>query len=56
MPKVALELDLVPASAPQLLYQKAVVCTILCGVVRIKYPLLLIGKSFLCSGASGFPL
>ena len=32
----------------------AVVCAILCGVVDIKDPLLLIGKSSPCSGGSGF--
>ena len=34
---------------------KAVVCVILCGMMYIKEPLLLIGKSSLCGG-SGFPL
>ena len=34
---------------------KAVVCTILSGMVHIKEPLLLIRKSSLCGG-SGFPL
>ena len=34
---------------------KAVVCAILCGMVHIKEPLLLIGKSSPC-GDSGFPL
>ena len=34
---------------------KAVICAILCGMVHIKEPLLLIGKSSLCGG-SGFPL
>ena len=33
---------------------KAVVCAILSGIVHIKEPLLLIGKSSLC-GCSGFP-
>ena len=34
---------------------KAVVCAILSGMVHIKEPLLLFGKSSTCSG-SGFPL
>ena len=34
---------------------KAVVCAILSGIVNIKEPLLLIGKSSPC-GSSGFPL
>ena len=36
-------------------YNKAVVCAILSGMVHIKEPLLLIGKSSPCSG-NGFPL
>ena len=43
-----IELFLVPASVPQLVYP-------VCGVVHIKEPLLLIEKSSLCGG-SGFPL
>ena len=36
---------------------KVVVCAIpYVGVVHIKHPLLLIGKSSPCSGSSGFPL
>ena len=31
-------------------------CYPVCGMVRIKNPLLLIGKSSACSGGSGFPL
>ena len=46
-----IELFLVPASAPRL----AVVCAILSGMVHIKEPLLLIGKSSPCGG-NGFPL
>ena len=34
---------------------KAVVCVILCGMMHMKEPLLLIGKSSPCGG-SGFPL
>ena len=44
-----IELFLVPASAPRL------VCAILSGMVHIKEPLLLIGKSSPCGG-SEFPL
>ena len=44
-----IELFLVPASAPRLVYYP------LCGMMHIKEPLLLIGKSGLCCG-SGFPL
>ena len=32
------------------------VCFPVCGMVHIKEPMLLIGKSGLCSGGSGFPL
>ena len=46
----------VPASAPQLVLTKPVVCTILSGMVCIKHPLLLIGKSSPWKGGSGFPL
>ena len=35
---------------------KAVVCVILSGMVYIKEPFLLIGKSSPCSGGSEFPL
>ena len=42
-----IELFLVPASAPRLVYP-------VCGMVYIKEPLLLMGKSSLCGG-SGFP-
>ena len=45
-----IKLFLVPASVP-----KAVVCAVLSGMVHIKEPFLLIGKSSPCGG-SGFPL
>ena len=48
-----IELFLIPASDPCV--TKAVVCAILSGMVHIKEPLLLIGKSSPCDG-SGFPL
>ena len=48
-----IELFLVPASAPRLVYQTGM-CYPVCGMVHIKEPLLLIGKSSLCGG-SGFP-
>ena len=44
-----IELFLIPASVPRLVLTKA------CGMVHIKEPLLLVGKSSLCGG-SGFPL
>ena len=50
-----IELFLVPASTPRLVYQKAVVCVILSVMMHIKEPLLLIAKSSPCDG-SGFPL
>ena len=31
-------------------------CYLVCGVMHIKYPLLLIGKNNPCIGGSGFPL
>ena len=46
---------LVPASALRLVYQSCGMCYPVCGMVHIKEPLLLIGKSSLCSGSS-FPL
>ena len=46
-----IEIFLVPASG----LTKAVVCIIVCGMMHIKEPLLLIGKSSPCGG-SGFPL
>ena len=46
-----IELFLIPVSAPR----QAVVRIILSGMMHIKEPLLLIGKSSLC-GSSGFPL
>ena len=49
------ELFLVRASAPRLVSTKAVVCVILSGMMHIKEPLLLIGKSSPWGG-SGFPL
>ena len=45
-----IELFLVPASSPG-----RGMCYPVCGIVHIKEPLLLIGKSSLCGG-SGFPL
>ena len=48
-----IELFLVPASAPRL--TKVVVCYPVCGMMHIKEPLLLTGKSSPC-GDSGFPL
>ena len=50
-----IELFLVPASAPRLVEQRSCMCHPVCGMVHIKEPLLLIGKSSLCGG-SGFPL
>ena len=44
-----IELLLVPASAPRLVYVLSCLC-----LVHIKYPLLLIGKNSLCGG-SRFP-
>ena len=49
---VPIELFLVPASAQRLVYQRP---WNVCGIVHIKEPLLLIGKSSSCGG-SGFPL
>ena len=49
-----IELFLVPASAPRLVYKGRGMCYPVCGMVHIKEPLLLIGKSSLCGG-SGFP-
>ena len=50
-----IELFLVPASAPRLVYKGRGMCHPVCGMVHIKEPLLLIGKSSTCGG-SGFPL
>ena len=50
-----IELFLVPASAPRLVYQRPCMCYPVCGIMHIKEPLLLIGKSSPCCG-SGFPL
>ena len=50
-----IELFLVPASAPRLVNKGRGMCYPVCGMVHIKEPLLLIGKSSLCGG-SGFPL
>ena len=50
----SIELFLVPASAVRLVYQR-LVCTI-CGIVHIKYPLQLTGKSSPWSGGSRFLL
>ena len=49
-----IELFLVPASAPRLVYKGCGMCYPVCGMVHIKEPLLLIDKSSLCGG-SGFP-
>ena len=50
-----IELFLVQASAPRLVYNKdRGMCYPVCGMVHIKDPLLLIGKSSPCGG-SGFP-
>ena len=48
-----IELFLIPANAPQLVYQWP--WYPVCGMMHIKEHLLLIGKSSLC-GSSGFPL
>ena len=50
-----IELFLVPASAPRLRNKGRGMCYSVCGMVHIKEPLLLIGKSNPRSG-SGFPL
>ena len=50
-----IELFLVPACAPRLVYKGCGMCYPVCGMVHIKEPLLLIGKSILC-GSSRFPL
>ena len=55
-----IELFLVPACAPRLVSLARVnkglgMCYPVCGMMHIKEPLLLIGKSSPCSG-SGFPL
>ena len=50
-----IELFLVPAIAPRLVYKGRGMCYPVCGMVHIKEPLLLIGKSNPCGG-SGFSL
>ena len=50
-----IELFLVPASAPGLVYKGRGMCYPVCGMVLIKDPLMLIKKSSPCGG-SGFPL
>ena len=50
-----IELFLVPASAPGYVLKGRGMCYPVCGMVHIKEPILLIGKSSLCGG-SGFPL
>ena len=50
-----IELFLVPASAPRLVIKGCDMYYPVCGMMHIKEPLLLIGKSSLCGG-SGFPL
>ena len=50
-----IELFLVPASALQLCNKGRGMCYPVFGMMHIKEPLLLIGKSSLCGG-SGFPL
>ena len=49
-----IELFLVPVSAPRWCNKGGGMCYPVCGMVHIKEPLLLIGKSSLCGG-SGFP-
>ena len=48
------EVFLVPTSAPRLVNKGRGMCYPVCGMMHIKEPLLLIGKSSLCGG-SGFP-
>ena len=50
-----IELFIIPASDPRLVYQNRGMCYPVCGMVHIKEPLLLIGKNSPC-GSSGFPL
>ena len=50
-----IELFLVPASAPNWCNKGCGMCYPVCGMVHIKEPLVLIGKSSPCGG-SGFPL
>ena len=50
-----IELFFVRASAPRLVYKGRGMYYPVCGMMHIKEPLLLIGKSSLC-GDSGFPL
>ena len=49
-----IEIFIVLASAPRLVNKGRGMCYPVCGMVHIKEPLLLIGKSSLCGG-SGFP-
>ena len=49
----SIELFLVPASAPKCNKGRGM-CYLVCGMIHIKEPLLLIGKSSICGG-SGFP-
>ena len=52
----AIELFLVPASGPRLVYNKGRGLSYpVCGMMHIKEPLLLLGKSSPC-GDSGFPI
>ena len=46
-----MELFFVPASAPRLAYKGCGMCYPVCGMMHIKEPLLLIGKSSLCGGS-----
>ena len=50
-----IELFLVPTSAPDWCNKGRGMCYPVCGMMHIKEPLLLIGKSRPC-GSSGFPL
>ena len=51
----SIELFLVPASTPRVVYKGCGMCYPVCGMMHIKKNLLLIGKSSPCGG-SGFPL
>ena len=51
-----IKLFLVPTSAPQLVNKSCGICYPVCGMMHIKEPLLLIGKSSPCSADSRFPL
>ena len=52
----SIELFLVPANVPRLVNKVRGICYPVCGMVHIKEPLLLIGKSSPFSGGSGFSL